>query len=113
MNDLRPQKALAKMWEMSDANYFRQYPDRKVHIRNAYKGECDGEFWSLGPHEQDRRRIILYRVPKENPMWDPKNPQVLKIPFLAFADETIEDRDDILLPILHEIMVDKAKKHTR
>jgi len=30
----------------------------------------------------------------------------MKIPFLAFSDETIEDRDDILLPIIEEIMLD-------
>jgi hypothetical protein len=28
----------------------------------------------------------------------------MPIPFLLFADETVEDRDDILGPIFHEIM---------
>ena len=37
----------------------------------------------------------------------------MKIPFLVFADEEIADRDDILLPIIHEIMVNAAKKHGR
>jgi hypothetical protein len=31
-------------------------------------------------------------------------PAILKIPFLLFGDETVEDRDSILLPILHELM---------
>jgi hypothetical protein len=74
---------------------------RAAHI----VGEMEREFRTLGPHRKDRRRIILWRVPSDNPFYDPRKPSILKIPFLAFADETIEDRDDILLPILHEIMM--------
>jgi hypothetical protein len=29
---------------------------------------------------------------------------LMRIPFLAFADETIENEDRVLLPLLHEIM---------
>ena len=35
-------------------------------------------------------------------------PLSMKIPFLLFGDETVEDRDDILLPILHESMMNAA-----
>jgi len=102
-----------------DVRFFFQRPDRKSHIRlpkmaqevvideqrsAAYVGEMEREFRTLGPHKRERRRIILWRVPEDNPFYDPRKPAILKIPFLSFGDETIEDRDDILLPILHEIM---------
>ena len=108
-----------------DAQFFAQHPDRYARIRMPrqvlardpkarqvrYVPECEGEFWSLGQHDKSRRRIILWRVPKDNAFYDPDNPQILKIPFLAFSDETIEDRDDVLLPIVGEIMLEGAKKH--
>ena len=109
-----------------DAQFFARHLDRYAHIRMPrrvlertlqravrYVEECRGEFWSLGPHDKSRRRIILWRVPKDNAFYDPDNPQILKIPFLAFSDETIEDRDDVLLPIVHEIMLEGAKKYRR
>ena len=100
--------ALDRLWEKTDGNFFRMHPDRKYHIRNAYKGECRGEFWTLGSHEERRRRIILTRVDAEqNPLPDNK---VLKIPFLAFADETIEDDDDVLFPVVRDIMLDALKR---
>jgi hypothetical protein len=106
-------RALAKLWAQSDASYFKDHPDRESHIRLAYSGENEHEFFSLGPHATNRRRILLWKMPKENQYYDPKRPQVLKIPFLAFADETIEDRDDILLPILAGIMENAAKEYAR
>lgn len=102
-----------------DIRFFFQHPDRRAHIRlprmasevvinqqrgASYVGELEREFRTLGPHRSDRRQVILWRVPEDNPFYDPRKPSILKIPFLAFSDETIEDRDDILLPILHEIM---------
>jgi hypothetical protein len=101
-----------------DAQFFKDHPDRQAHIRlpakilqtdrqraTRYVDECQGEFWSLGDHDKDRRRILLWKVPPTNRFYDAKKPQILKIPFLLYADESVEDRDDILLPILHEIMV--------
>ena len=101
-------RALATVWAKSDAHFFFDHPDRQSHIRNAYKTECLKEFLTLGPHVPNRERILLWRVPRDNPHWDPDHPQILKIPFLAFADEEIADRDDILLPILHGIMENAA-----
>jgi hypothetical protein len=102
---------------VTDEQFFATYSDRQARIRLPgkelvkdrqrgvrYEDECRGEFWSLGPHDKDRRRLLIWRVPKDNPHYDPMKPKLLKIPFLAFADETIENRDDILLPILHSIM---------
>ena len=98
-------QALLKFWDKQDEAFFRQHRDRKAHIRNAVKGENEGEFRTLGPHDRNRRRILLCRADFSGNFL-PDN-KVLKIPFLAFADETIEDRDDVLLPIIQRIMADK------
>ena len=101
-------RALAMLWERADGVYFKGQPDRKYHIRKAYTDECKGEFWTLGPHEKDRRRILLCRVDNEgNYLPDHK---VLKIPFLAYADETIEDTDVVLEPIIKQIMAEAFQK---
>lgn len=102
---------------MTDEEFFRTFPDRCARIRKPdlvldkdqqravrYLDECELEFRSLGPHDKDRRRVIVWRVPAGNPHYDPRQIKVLKIPFLLFADETVEDRDDIILPILDGIM---------
>ena len=103
--------------DQDDIRFFFQHPDRKAHIRAPKMapeidearaahmvGELEREFRTLGTHKRDRRRIILWRVPSDNPFYDSAKPSILKIPFLLLSDETVEDRDDILLPILHEIM---------
>lgn len=107
-----------------DAQFFADHPDRQARIRLPGRGpainaqravriqdECAGEFFSLGEHDKSRRRIIIWRVPRDNLHFNPQHPPLIKIPFLAFADETIEDRDDVLLPIVHEIMSEAARKH--
>lgn len=103
--------ALAFLWERADGDFFRRYPARVAHIRAAYAAEQDGEFWSLGSHERNRRRIILWRVPEGNPYYDPVKRPLLRIPFLAFADETISDTDEVLVPIIDEVMRDAAKRY--
>lgn len=105
MND----KAVALVFDSSDRVFFQQHLDRQAHIRLPYKGESDGDFWTLGAHNRARRRILLWRVPANNPHYDPVKQPLLKIPFLAYADETIEDTDDILLPIIHTIMTEARK----
>jgi hypothetical protein len=102
---------------MTDEEFFATFPDRRARIRKPvneisidrqraarYTQECEREFRSLGPHNKDRRRVLLWRVPEDNPHFNPAKPPILKIPFLLFSDETVEDRDDVLLPIIHEIM---------
>ena len=103
-----------------DEQFFRQHPDRRARIRVPgrelfkdkqrgvrYLSECELQFRSLGPHDDKRRRIICYRTPKDHPT-HPNH--IMKIPFLLFADETVEDRDDVLLPIVRELMEDAKKK---
>lgn len=105
---------------MTDEQFFQQHKDRQAHIRLPgaprpvrdeqravrYLSECELEFRSLGPHDKSRRRIIVFRTPADHPT----NPNtILKVPFLAFADETISDDDATLLPILAKIMVEAAR----
>ena len=97
-------KALVVAFNNSDRDFFHKYPDRHAHIRLPFADECAGEFWSLGDHQRARRRILLWRVPKQSPYYDAVHRPLLKIPFLAFADETIEDTDETLLPIIEGIM---------
>lgn len=103
-----------------DAQFFTHHPDRRAHIRMPggpapsrdqqravrYLSESELEFRSLGPHDKSRRRIIAYRTPADHPT-HPNH--ILRIPFLAFADETISDDDETLLPILNEIMKQAAQ----
>ena len=92
-----------------DIQFFTDHPDRRARIRAPEKvmetdprtrrtrvrDECEGELWLLGDHARDRRRILVWRSPEN---------KLLKIPFLLFADEAVEDSDAVLLPIVHEIM---------
>ncbi len=106
-----------------DIQFFTEHRDRYARIREPkmvltkspqravyYRPESEGEFWSLGEHNKDRRRILVWRVPESHPDYDPKSVKILKIPFLLFADETVEDNDATLLPIIHQIISEKAKQ---
>jgi hypothetical protein len=107
-----------------DAQFFSDYPDRRARIRLPEKAvainrqraagvvdEMEAEFRTLCDHNRDRRRVLVWRVPEGNPFYDPARRPLLKIPFLLFADETVEDNDETLLPLVHQIMVDAAKEH--
>lgn len=106
-----------------DVRFFILHPDRFARIRPPRKeividkqrgshvvDECHQEFLSLGEHKRDRRRIILWRVPSDNVHYDPDKKPILKIPFLLFSDETVEDNDETLLPIIHELMIEQGVK---
>ena len=96
-------KALVVAFNNSDRDFFHKYPERHAHIRLPFHDECSGEFWSLGDHQRTRRRILLWRVPKQSPYYDAVHRPLLKIPFLGFADVNSEDTDEILLPIIEGI----------
>lgn len=91
----------------TDKIFFRQWPERQTRIRKPIGRESHAAFLSLGPHNEDRRRILVWRVPKNNPI---APGEVVQVPFLLFADETVNDDDETLLPILHEIMMNAKKK---
>ncbi len=96
--------SLPKSWiDKQDVGFFFDHPDRHAHIRSPFGDEMRGEFWSLGDHDKDRRRVLLWRVPQDSPYYR-RDRSFLKIPFLAFSDEEISDTDEVLLPILYEMM---------
>lgn len=109
------------MNDFTDEQFFASFPDRQARIRRPakelakdkqravrYLDECELQFRHLGPHDQNRRRIIVWRIPRDNPHVDPNQPHLMKIPFLCHSDESIEDTDAVLLPILHEIMLSQT-----
>src|ERR1700733_12766215 len=102
-----------------DAQFFQQHRDRRARIRLPgrepykdqqravrYLSEQELQFRSLGPHDTSRRRIIVYKTPADHPTHPD---HIMKIPFLAFADETISDDDATLLPIVDSIMKQAAR----
>lgn len=109
-SDLRTLKALGAFFDRADQQFFVEWPKRQARMRLPYRDEMWEEFASLGYHPRERRRIIVWRVPEDNPYYDPAKRPLLKIPFVAFADKTIEDRDDVLLPILQQIMAEAFQR---
>jgi hypothetical protein len=91
-----------------DVQFFLEHPKRQLHIRKARPGERAEDFATLGFHLAERRRIIAWKVPQGARIGAG---EILHIPFLQFADETIEDTDAFLLPILHQIALDGAREH--
>jgi hypothetical protein len=86
-----------------DECFFADFPDRKIRIRRPFHDkEFEREFRTLGLHSFARRRVIVARVAPHVAAIHKR--ELIAIPFLAFADEEIADRDDILLPILDDIM---------
>lgn len=101
--------SLDVFWKKQDERFFRDHPGRQLHIRKAWDGECAGEFWSLGAHSKDRRRVLLIRVDAEGrPLPDG---QIMKIPLIAWDNEEFADTDERLLPLLNEIMGNAAQKN--
>ncbi len=103
-----------------DIQFFKDHPGRKARIRLPqkqthidqqravrYLDEQELAFRQLGPHDVKRRRIIVYRVPGDHPT---HANHLMQIPFLLFADETIEDDDKTLLPIIHHLMMEAAQR---
>jgi hypothetical protein len=103
-----------------DQQFFARFPDRRARIRLPgrepfrdqqravrYLDEAELQFRSLGPHDPKRRRIIVYKTPADHPT---HANHLLKIPFLMFADEAIADDDKTLLTIIHEMMLERARR---
>jgi hypothetical protein len=94
--------------DKQDTDFFKRFPTRKAHIRKPFGAECDAEFRTLGDHKPDRRRIVLWRVPEDNPFYERLKHPILKLPVLLFAEETVEDEDANLLPMIDSIMREAA-----
>ena len=102
-------KALVVAFDNSDKMFFENHPDRQAHIRLPFQGESAGEFFSLGDHQRTRRRILIWRIPRDSPYYHPIRQPIIKFPMLAFEDEIIDDTDDVLLPILATIMKERGQ----
>lgn len=59
-------------------------------------------FEVLGLHDRNRRRILTWKAPA--------NGCLFRIPFVAHADETIENEDAILLPMLDDMMSEAKRR---
>ena len=82
-------------------------PHRDPQRAVRYLDEQELAFRQLGPHDARRRRIIVYKTPADHPT---HANHLLKIPFLKFADEEIRDDDRTLLEIVHNLMIEAARK---
>ena len=100
---------------MTDEEFFRANPQRQARIREPkrepqkdrqravrFLSENELQFKSLGPHKLEQRRLLIYRVPATEDK--PFEYQLMPIPILLFEGEVIEDSDQVLLPMIHEIM---------
>lgn len=87
-----------------DHEWFIDHGDRKTRIRLPGDGEFIEEWRMLGMHHESRRRVLVWRVPENNPKRRLVADGLMRIPFLKYADETIEDNDAVLLAILDEMM---------
>jgi hypothetical protein len=89
---------------LNDTQFFIAHPDRLTRIRLPNPNEEEFAFASLGSHRADRRRILIQRVPD-----GPHRGMLMPIPFVLFSDESVEDTDAVLLPVIREIMLNAAK----
>ena len=105
-NDRSNQLPPERQGNVLDNQFFTDHPDRSYRIRLPIYNEYEEGFLSLGAHEKDRRRIIIKRLePAKVAMFGIK---YMPIPFLLFADESIEDTDAVLAPIFDGIMKNAA-----
>ena len=93
--------------QFADRVFFKEHTDRKLRIREPIGVEYQREFRGFGMHEENRRRVIVSRVAPS--MAKRHNIDFMRIPFLLFADETVEDTDEVLRPILDQIMREAAE----
>jgi hypothetical protein len=89
-----------------DRMWFGEHKGRKLRIRAPIDGEYVAEFRQFGLHEMARRRVIVAAIPER--LARRHGVDYMRIPFLLFADETVEDTDEVLAPILDRIMKDAA-----
>lgn len=93
--------------KLRDRIFFRTHRDRKLCIRAPIREEYVREFRGFGMHEESRRRVIVARIPAG--LARRHNVDFMRIPFLLFADKSVEDTDAVLRPILDRIMEDAAE----
>lgn len=93
-----------------DPIWFGLHKDRQCRIREPNTFEFWTAWQQLGGHDATRRRVLVWRVPENNPGRRVIHDGLMRIPFLMRADETIENADGVLLPILDSLMTDAMGK---
>ena len=94
-----------------DLRYFTQLPKRQTRLRTPAPGEFVTSWRLLGDHQPDRRRVLIWRVPADNPGRRLIEDGLMRIPILLRSDETVENDDATLLPILDAQMRAAAVGH--
>jgi hypothetical protein len=92
----------------TDELFFKEHPSRRTRIRLPVRGEQDAAFRSLGDHAVDRRRMLIMKVPMDSTL---SPGSILRLPMLLFSDESVADNDEILLPIINELMGNAARQY--
>lgn len=87
-----------------DEHWFRLHPSRRSRIRPPVIGEFGAAWQMMGMHNITRRRVLVWRIPANNPGRGIIPDGLMRIPMLAHADETIENEDHTLLPMLDVMM---------
>lgn len=93
-----------------DAIWFDLHRDRQARIRSPNPFEFWTAWQQLGGHDASRRRVMVWRVPENNPGRRVIPDGLMRLPFLLRSDETIENADSVLLPILDDMMQDAMGK---
>ena len=91
-----------------DVRWFKQLPRRQTRIRVPAPGEFSASWLAMGDHDATRRRVLVWRVPKNNPGRKLIPDGLMRIPLLLRADESVENDDKVLLPILDGLMREAA-----
>ena len=88
--------------KLADRVWFAAHSGRKLRIRPPIGDEYREIFRTFGMHEEGRRRVIVCRLPG----WQMRrhNVDFARVAMLLYADETVEDTDEVLAPILDELM---------
>ncbi len=91
---------------LDDTLFFQKHRGRHARIRKPFGNEAEDDYRQLGYHDPARRRMLVWKVPQDGPFPG----RLIPVPIITGFDESIEDDDAILLPMLAEIMNDAAKE---
>ena len=87
-----------------DTWWFKDRPRRQARIRTPGVTEFLTAWQMLGAHEASRRRVLVWRVPRDNPYRKLVPDGFIRVPFIAKGDESFADSDAVALRVLDELM---------
>ena len=96
-----------------DTWWFKDRPRRQARIRTPGVTEFLTAWQMLGDHDASRRRVLVWRVPRDNPYRKLVPDGFIRVPFICRSDESFADDDSVTLRVLDELMRDaQAAKAT-